>query len=148
VLVDTYGSALAAVLAERPSIVKVNAAEASEAAGLDVDGYRAAVVAATSIRASGAAAAIVTLGVEGAVLASAAGTWRLAPPAVRGSYPVGSGDAVLGGLAVGLSAGRDLADAMRVGLAAGAANALIPGAGELDPADVARLIDTIEARPV
>ena len=36
VLADTYGPALAAVLAERPALVKVNAAEAGEATGVAV----------------------------------------------------------------------------------------------------------------
>ena len=57
----------------------------------------------------------------------------LEPPAIRGAYPVGSGDAFLGGMAVGVARGDDIIEAARLGLAAGIANALVPGAGELDP---------------
>jgi fructose-1-phosphate kinase PfkB-like protein len=74
------------------------------------------------------------------VVVTATGSHRLTPSGVRGAYPVGSGDAFLGGLAVGFARGDDTVDAARLGLAAGAANALIPGAGELDPLDVDRLL--------
>ena len=46
VLADTYGPALAAVLAERPAIVKVNASEAGEASGLVVTDAASAAMAA------------------------------------------------------------------------------------------------------
>jgi fructose-1-phosphate kinase PfkB-like protein len=81
----------------------------------------------------GAATAIVTLGPEGAVVATAVGASLLEPPAIRGAYPVGSGDAFLGGMAVGVARGDDIIEAARLGLAAGIANALVPGAGVLDP---------------
>jgi len=140
VLADTYGPALAAVLAERPAIVKINAAEAADATGIAVGDAPSAEAAAEVLRERGAAAALVTLGADGAVVVSAAGSTRLPPHGLRGAYPVGSGDAFLGGLAVGIGRGDDLVDAARRGLAAGVANALIPGAGELDPVEVGRIL--------
>ncbi len=69
------------------------------------------------------------------------GTWALdsLPAAHRGPWSVGSGDAFLAGFLAGLA--RDLAapDALALAGAAGAANARIPGQGELDPADVERV---------
>jgi fructose-1-phosphate kinase PfkB-like protein len=59
---------------------------------------------------------------------------------VRGIFPVGSGDAFLGGLAVGLGRGDDVVAAARLGLAAAIANAQIPGAGELHPAAVQPIV--------
>jgi tagatose 6-phosphate kinase len=140
VLADTYGSALAAVLAERPAVVKINADEASEATGIKVADARSAELAGAKLRDGGAGSVVITLGPAGAVIVTATGSHRLTPPGVRGAYPVGSGDAFLGGLAVGLVGGDDIVAAARFGLAAGAANALIPGAGELDPLDVDRLL--------
>jgi tagatose 6-phosphate kinase len=140
VLADTYGSALAAVLTERPAVVKINADEAAEATGIGVVDPPSAEVAAAVLLERGAAAVVVTLGSAGAVVVSATGSTRLAPPEIRGAYPVGSGDAFLGGVAVGIARGDDLVEAARLGLAAGAANALIPGAGELDPLDVDRIL--------
>ena len=132
-LADTYGPALSAVLAQRPALVKVNADEASEATGVAVTDAASAALAGRALLDAGAATAVVTLGPEGAVVATAAGVSLLEPPAIRGAYPVGSGDAFLGGMAVGVARGDDIIDAARLGLAAGIANALVPGAGELDP---------------
>jgi 1-phosphofructokinase family hexose kinase len=140
VLADTYGPALAAVLAERPAIVKINAEEAGDATGITVTDAPSAESAAAILGRRGAAGVVVTLGPEGAVVVTATGSHRLTPHGVRGAYPVGSGDAFLGGLAVGFARGDDTIDAARLGLAAGGANTLMPGAGELDPLDVDRLL--------
>jgi fructose-1-phosphate kinase PfkB-like protein len=140
VLADTYGPALDAVLAERPAVVKINADEAADATGIAVTGAESGESAAAILRGRGAEAVVITLGAQGAVVVSAAGSSRLHPPMTRGAYPVGSGDAFLGGLAVGLSRGDDILDAARLGLAAGAANSLTPGAGELDPGEVDRIV--------
>ncbi len=143
VLADAYGPALAAVLAERPAVVKVNASEAGEAAGLAVSDPRSAVAAARRLVERGAAGVIVTLGVDGGVVVTANEQAILMPPIVRGSYPVGSGDAFLGGLAVALGGGEALVEAARRGMAAAIANALVPGAGDLDPSEVERLLPAV-----
>ena len=140
VLADTYGPALSAVLAERPTVVKINAAEAADATGLVVADAATAEQAAMELRRRGACAVVITLSPAGAVVVSAAGSLRLAPAGVAGAYPVGSGDAFLGGLAIGIARGEDVHQAARLGRAAGMANALLPGAGELDPAAVQRLL--------
>lgn len=147
VLADTYGPALAAVLAERPAVVKVNAAEAGEMVRLVVDDAASAVVAAAALRERGADGVIVTLGVAGAVVATTAGAARLVPPDVQGAYPVGSGDAFLAGLAAALVDGEPLLEAARRGMAAGIANALLPGTGELDPRTAAALVAQVAVTP-
>ena len=139
VLADTYGPALVAVLAEQPTLVKINADEATEASGIPVTDPASAEAAAAALLDRGAASVVVTLGLGGAVVVTAAGASRLIPDGPAGGYPVGSGDAFLGGLAVGIARGDGVPDAARLGMAAGSANAMIPGAGELDPLVVARL---------
>ncbi len=140
VMADTYGPALAAVLAERPAVVKINAAEAGDATGIAVTDPRSGEAAAAVLIERGAAAVVITLGPDGAVVVTTTGSNRMSSPAIRATYPVGSGDAFLGGLAVGIGRGDAIVDAARLGLAAGAANALIPGAGELDPFAVDRML--------
>ncbi len=148
VLADTYGPALADVLAGHPAVVKVNAGEAGEAAGFAVVDAGMAVDAARILRDRGAVAVVVTLGFAGAVAVSAAGEARLEPPDVRGTYPVGSGDAFLAGLATALVGGATVIDAARHGMAAGIANALLPGAGELDRTTAERLVGMVIVTPL
>ena len=54
-----------------------------------------------------------------------------APPRL-GAYPVGSGDAALGGFLAALDAGGDWEAALALAAGAGAANAEQPGAGRLE----------------
>jgi tagatose 6-phosphate kinase len=143
VLADTYGPALPALLGERPAILKVNAAEAGEASGVSVADAQSAAGAGRILRDAGAACVIVTIGPGGAVVVGADDLIQLIPPDIRGAYPVGSGDAFLGGLAIAFARGESMVEGARLGLAAGIANALVPGAGELDPASIAGILEGI-----
>jgi len=154
-VVDADRTALAEALAARPWLVKVNAREAAGAAGLawtapgdggasGAIGEASAVEAARAIRARTGGTVLVTRGLDGAVLVDESGSaWRIGGPPERGRYPVGSGDSLLAGLLVALAAGFPLVEAARRGGAVGAANALVPGQGELDPADADRMLPAI-----
>ena len=148
VLADAYGSALIELLPEHPAVVKVNAVEAAEATGLPVGDPGSAAAAARILWTRGATGVVVTLGVAGAVVVTATADARLVPPDVRGPYPVGSGDAFLAGLAIELIDGGTLIEAARRGMAAAIANALLPGAGELDRAEAERLLTGVMASAI
>jgi fructose-1-phosphate kinase PfkB-like protein len=92
---------------------------------------------------------VITRGLDGAVALGPDGaTFRVGPPATRGSYPVGSGDAFLAGLAHATLEGRTFVEAVQLGSAAAGANALARGAGRLDAADATRLADAIRIEPI
>jgi tagatose 6-phosphate kinase len=146
VLVDASGPALAAVLAERPAIVKLNAGEVAASTARPVSDATSAAAAADVLRDAGAACVAVTLGSGGAVVVGPGERTHLLPPEIHGLYSVGSGDAFLAGLAVACARGEPVVDAARYGLAAGIANALVPGAGELDPTAIEGILGQI--RPV
>lgn len=152
VALDASGPALGLALVARPWLVKLNAAEAAVTLGGGLEtgdpgvaaGGPAAVEAAGRIAERTGAAVIVTRGIEGAVAIGPDGTpYRIGPPPVRGPFPVGSGDAFLAGVTIATLRGEPFVEALRLGAAAAAANALVRGAGRLDPADVERLIPTI-----
>jgi 1-phosphofructokinase family hexose kinase len=140
VVIDIGGLALGAALDARPWLVKINAAEASETTGIATADQAGAFSAAHVLRDRGAELVVITMGMDGAILVTAEGDWVVGPPPERGPYSVGSGDALLGGLVAALARGVDLPEALRYGSAAATANALLPGQGELDPADIERLL--------
>ena len=91
--------------------------------------------------AEGAARVAVTLGAEGAVAADGGGAWRVAAPTVEVVSTLGAGDVFHGALLAALLEGRDLADAMRRAVVAGALScraldgrSAIPDAAELEAA--------------
>jgi 1-phosphofructokinase family hexose kinase len=145
-IVDSHGEALAAALDARPTVVKVNAGEAAEVTRMEVGDRSSAIDAAEGLRRAGAAGVVVTLGRDGAVVCDDGGRWGLAAASASGTYPVGSGDAFLGGLTVALAGGDELVAAATLGMAAGIANADLPGAGILDAASVDRVRPTIDVQ--
>ena len=155
VAVDSHSTALAAAAGAGADLLKVNVEEAAAVLGLGPGtGYDgggtaprrdAAELAAGLLAVSPATqVAIVTAGADGAVLVARDGTRLRLRLDVRGDYPVGSGDSFLGGLLTGLTRDPgDLVGAARLGMAAGAANALTPGAGVLDAATALELAERV-----
>jgi 1-phosphofructokinase family hexose kinase len=144
VAVDSGGEALREAIVSGPELVKINQHEAGELLGTHVDGIASAHTAAIELRArigGNGHAAVITLGEQGMVLAEPSGEIWHGGVAARGSYPVGSGDAFLGGLMTALVAGDSWPRAATLGLGAGAANAEVPGAARLDPERARRLAD-------
>ncbi len=137
VALDTRDEPLVMGISAGPDIVKVNAEEAGALLGPRVETLADAVHAATEIRwrlDGTRGAAVVTRGAEGAVLVTPEGDVLQGHLYERGRYPVGSGDAFLGGLVTGLDRGEPWPDALRLALGAATANAMRSGAGRLDPA--------------
>jgi fructose-1-phosphate kinase PfkB-like protein len=94
-------------------------------------------------RFGGHGACVVTCGVHGIALVDDTGAGYQGVADQSGPYPVGSGDAVLGALAVARTRGETWDAALRAAVGAGAANAARPGAGVVDLTDaraVARML--------
>lgn len=143
IIVDAWGEALRATLPERPWLIKVNASEASHVTGLPARGERGALAAAHALAQHAQAGVIVTRGRHGALVVSRDGAWRIGPPPAGGSYPVGSGDCFLAGLAAGLLRRQPLAEAALLGAAAAAVNATQPGPAIFDADEVAPMRDRL-----
>jgi 1-phosphofructokinase family hexose kinase len=134
VALDTRDESLTRALEARPTVVKINAAEAGDVLHIPVTSVEESLIAARGLRRrSGGIAAIVTRGAEGAIADTESGCWHVYSR-VRGPYPVGSGDAFLAGLITGLDRGDDWRQALALAFGAGAANAEVPGTGCLLPA--------------
>jgi 1-phosphofructokinase family hexose kinase len=121
VALDVSGEALRLGLKAGPDFVKVNAAEAAEL------GFATA----AALRAAAGHAAAITHGADGMELATPDGETLRATPPRLGAYPVGSGDAALGGFLAALDAGALWPDALASAARAAAANAQVPGGGRL-----------------
>lgn len=138
---DARERALAEGIDARPDIVKVNDEEAGWLLGAEIASVEDARIGAEALRdrLGGAGAGIVTCGAEGALIAGPSGATLHGRLYAKGPYPVGSGDAFLGGLVTALERGDPWPDAIALALGAAAANAEIPGAGRLDPIRAAEL---------
>ena len=91
-----------------------------------------------------AEAVVVSLGSDGAVLATSTESKRFSAIPVRGVSGVGAGDAMVSAITVGLSRGWPLSESVRFGIAAGAAMMLTPGTEPCTRADAERLFEVAE----
>lgn len=138
-LVDASGPLLQAAVGARPFLVKPNREEAEALTGRAIDGPPAAARVALALGEQGIALPVLSLGAAGAVAARdgrAVHAWISVPEA---GHAVGSGDCLLGGVAVGLARGQGVEDVLRLGVACGAANTLSPETGWVRREDVDRL---------
>ncbi|MEX0957167.1 MAG: 1-phosphofructokinase family hexose kinase [Rhizobiaceae bacterium] len=138
-ILDSSGDGLRATLERTPVfLVKPSLGEFEVFVGrkLDEENVRRA---ASDLVARGAAQIVaVTMGMEGAVLASADGTLRLPAIHVRERSAVGAGDSFLGAMVWALSSGWTTTEAFKFGAAAGAAAIMTPGT------ELCRREDTLE----
>jgi 1-phosphofructokinase family hexose kinase len=149
VLLDTHGPQLRGVLESGPALLKVNQFEAGELVGRDVATAAQALEAAQELQQRGVREIVITLGKEGAVGLTAEGQrFGWAAPEVPVVCPTGSGDSLFAGIVAGLAQGQRLPEAVRQGVAAGAANTLQLGAGRLDLQQMKALWQMVQALPV
>jgi tagatose 6-phosphate kinase len=142
-LVDAEGEPLRAALAARPDLVKPNATELRATTGHDDPAAGA-----EALRRAGARAVVVSLGADGLLAVTGAGSWRAASAEVVLGNPTGAGDAALAALAAGLAGGRPWPETLRDAVAVAAAAVLVPVAGGFDPAAYRRFRKAVTVRPL
>jgi tagatose 6-phosphate kinase len=135
-LVDASGGLLRRAVEARPFLIKPNREEAEALTGEAVDGPPAAARVARALVARGVETVIVSLGAAGAVAASGGRVLHASVSVPEARHPVGSGDCLLGGVAVALARGESVEDVRRLGVACGAANTMTAETGWVRRADV------------
>ena len=138
VLLDCSSRALSQAIRARPFMVKINNSEAGELLGRSITDLADAAAATSELQDMGATHAMITLGEQGAVLAFDKTKYKFTSPAVRAGNSVGSGDAVMAGVAAGLLRGLQIKDLGILAVAAGAANAL-HGSGHCTAEEISQL---------
>jgi 1-phosphofructokinase family hexose kinase len=145
VLLDTSGEPLRHGCAEQPFLVKPNALEASQLTGRPVESVEQALAAATAM--AGIEYVVISMGSAGALLAHGGRGWLATPPPIEERNPIGAGDSLVGGLVWGFTQGEPL-EALRWGVACGAAAAARDGTAIGTRDDVARLAEHVQLREV
>ena len=147
-VLDASGPALRHGLTARPWLIKPNRAEAEELVGRRLRTRAQVMRAAVALTQRGPAHVLISLGEEGAVLASAAAQrcWVAQAPAVRVQSTVGAGDSMVAGFVLGWLRTHALEEAFRWGMACGTATALTPGTELCHRADVERLSRRVTVR--
>ncbi|MBS0266977.1 MAG: bifunctional hydroxymethylpyrimidine kinase/phosphomethylpyrimidine kinase [Planctomycetes bacterium] len=143
VILDCQREPLLAALARRPFLVKPNREELGNTLGRPVDTESDLHAAMRDLCRRGATWVVVTAGKQRVWIGSETKLYSAQPPQVETINPIGCGDCLAAGIAVGLTRGFDVPDAVLFGMAAAAENArqLLPA--RLDRVRVAALREEI-----
>ncbi|MDO8629835.1 MAG: 1-phosphofructokinase [Phycisphaerales bacterium] len=128
-VLDASGAHLSKGVAAGPFMVKPNVAELSSLRGRELLTREEIVHAAKALIASGTSVVVVSMGRAGCIATDGKRSWQAAPPEIQFVSAVGSGDALVAAFIVATLSGLDVPEAVRAGMAAGAANAMTFGAG-------------------
>lgn len=130
---DADGDALRHGLAAAPDLIKPNRSEAGRLVGREIESVGDALSVARQLRGqltdagSPDPVVVVSLGAEGAVMACADGAFIGDPVEVRAVSTIGSGDSLVAAVLWANEGGLSWPEALRWGLAAGAATAMTDG---------------------
>ena len=139
-MLDTSGPALVSGICDGVYLIKPNLRELAELAGAQIEDEDHMRVAARSIVERGLSeVVVVSLGAGGAFLLTASECERIIAPVVPVRSRVGAGDSMVAGVVFALTRGSSLAEAVRFGVAAGAAAVMQPGTELCHREDVERL---------
>jgi 1-phosphofructokinase family hexose kinase len=143
VIIDAPGEPLLRSLNHEPWMVKINGDElmATVAGKHFTDAGRQLID-------RGARSVLITHGAESAFYIDESQAMEIFPPVIEAINPVGSGDAVTAGIAVGISKGMKIEDVLIQGMACGAANALSLVSGMFNVEDVQRLSAEVRIEPI
>jgi 6-phosphofructokinase 2 len=148
VVLDTSGAPLASAVEEGVYLLKPSLHEFQTLMGGDEgDESHLASLAATVVKRGWCEILVLSLGAGGALWVTASERERLTAPAVRVRSSVGAGDSMVAGMVLSLAEGRALGEAVRFGVAAGAAAVMNPGTALCRREDVERLYPQVMSSP-
>jgi len=148
VLIDAQAAQLRTALKRTPFLVRVNRNELIAATRAGRSGEPRVLRGLGKVMRDGTQWAVISDGAKRVYVGERSGrrVLTLQPPRVRARNPIGSGDAMMAGIAVGLSRGLSTPDAVRLGVACGTANAMTLEPGFVRLLDVRRLCWTLNPR--
>ena len=147
-ILDAGGPVLRLSAEAGPFLLKPNLAELEQALGAQLRTLRAIRDAALIFLRKGASHVVVSMGAMGAMYVSEARTLYAPALRVEARSTVGAGDAMVGGMLLGLQKSGDMAQAFRYGIAAGAASVMTEGTQLIHPEDFERLVSQVKVQEV
>ncbi|QDT93605.1 1-phosphofructokinase family hexose kinase [Gimesia algae] len=138
-IVDTKGPMLASAIEHGPYLIKPNRYELERHCGHPLPKREDVVEEARRLQRKGVTYVCVSLGGEGAVLVGPENAHHATAPHVQIRSTVGAGDSLVGGLVAAFAQGRDIAAALRLGIACGSGTAQHPGTSLFTREDIERL---------
>ena len=139
VILDTNGTYLKKGIEAGPTIVKPNRDEIEYLMGVEDATQDELIEYCNSWMEKGVKHVVVSLGAEGAIILNEDGAWHAQPPKLETINTVGSGDSMVGALAVGLQKLLNSENLIREAVAVSAANTLTESPGRFYAGDLEKI---------
>jgi 1-phosphofructokinase family hexose kinase len=146
-MLDADGDALLRAMEAKPTVISPNQAEAERLLGRAILTRSQSIEAVERIHSMGPENVIVSFGSRGAVGASADGMYEAVPPRVDALCPIGAGDALAAAFVWATDKKKTFFEALRWGVAAGTATAVLPGMSFPTLQQVRAIYKQVEVRP-
>lgn len=143
-ILDSYGPEFTQGLEAVPYMVKPNQQEAELLVGYPLNTEGARWRAINAFHDKGIPLVVLSLGIEGALVSRDRERFHVIPPEIKEINPVGSGDALVAAFAIGLQENWTLEQMARLGVAAGAANAMSWDIGHFTREEVNHLVAQVQ----
>ncbi|UAL51795.1 MULTISPECIES: 1-phosphofructokinase family hexose kinase [Metabacillus] len=147
-LLDSSGESLKYGIEASPFLIKPNLQELSQLLKRKQLSVEEAIKGALSLCEKGVCYTLVSLGSDGAILASEKGVWKAVLPSIEIKNPVGSGDSMLAGAAFGMQLHLHPGDLLRFACACGTANAAEEKTGFIKESTVMELYQKIQVEQI
>ncbi|MGQ0600469.1 MAG: 1-phosphofructokinase family hexose kinase [Anaerolineales bacterium] len=147
-LLDSSGESLRLGLAAKPHLIKVNVHELGECLGERLDQRATQLRALRAVQATGISVVAVSLGAKGLLATDGVTNWHGHLRMGNVVNTVGCGDSLLAGMATALLNNAPLSEIVRWGVACGAANTQVVGAGFIERAVVEQLLPQVNVQPL
>lgn len=126
-LLDTDGDALLHGLEANPTVISPNQLETERLLNRALITRSHLMEAVTRLQGMGAESVVLSLGSRGAMARNGAVTVEALPPRIDAVCPIGAGDALAAAFVWAMEQDKAFSDAVRWGVAAGTASAMLPG---------------------
>jgi 6-phosphofructokinase 2 len=145
---DTDGDTLSHALEAKPSVISPNQQEAERLLGRAIITRSQSLEAVKRLHEMGPESVILSLGSRGALGLSTDGIFEVLPPRIDALCPIGAGDALAAAFVWAIEKKKSFADALRWGVAAGTASAMLPGMSFPTLDQTRAIYKQVEVRPV
>lgn len=148
IILDTNGEYLVHGITEIPTVIKPNRQEIEQIMGIEKASTDQVIDYCMSYINKGIEIVMVSLGHEGALLITKNGVWKGTPPELQIVNTVGSGDSMVGAIAIGLVQKESPEQLLRNAIAVSAANTLTESTGKVQISDITKIYKQIQVSKI
>jgi len=143
-LLDTNGKLLEEGIKAKPYLIKPNIEELEMLLGKPIVNHKDIIKHMKTLNKSGIKCIVVSLGADGSFVCFDNNLFRVTVPDVEAVNPVGSGDSLVGGFAVGIERNYSIEDTIALGTACGTVNAMTKKTGWIEVKEVKEMMKKVK----